>query len=290
MFVKYQTYTIISVGTTDFTAIGASANNVGVTFVATGAGSGTGTAKTTAANWTIPFVTGATYFITSVGTTDFTLIGAANNNVGTGFVATGPGTGTGTALTSNFKNDANTGFYSAVAVWTQIAWDTQDPGVSSPFTDFSLLPAPIFGQPGYGFLLTPFVTNCVNLTVAPFQCASNVVGAINARPNASFTGTNVPITASFRYNQGGNPDKLPVVPPAAPVVGSNWTVWDIGGSDQGVWTYDGTGSGPPVGYTQGTPYVYNPGLINTGAALGAQAPIATHDGNAWSNPPNVGAY
>jgi hypothetical protein len=39
-----QTYTIISHGTTDFTAIGAFDNNVGTTFTATGAGSGSGVA------------------------------------------------------------------------------------------------------------------------------------------------------------------------------------------------------------------------------------------------------
>jgi len=39
---------------------------------------------------------GRDYTIVSVGTTDFTLIGASNNNVGTKFTATGPGTGTGT--------------------------------------------------------------------------------------------------------------------------------------------------------------------------------------------------
>lgn len=38
------TYVILTVGTTDFTLIGAASNTVGVTFVATGAGSGTGTA------------------------------------------------------------------------------------------------------------------------------------------------------------------------------------------------------------------------------------------------------
>ncbi len=43
-FVTGTTYTIISVGSTDFTAIGASANTVGVVFTATGAGSGTGVA------------------------------------------------------------------------------------------------------------------------------------------------------------------------------------------------------------------------------------------------------
>ena len=43
-FVNGTIYVITAVGTTDFTAIGASANTVGVVFTATGAGSGTGSA------------------------------------------------------------------------------------------------------------------------------------------------------------------------------------------------------------------------------------------------------
>ena len=43
------------------------------------------------------FAVGTTYDIMTVGTTDFTLVGAADNNVGTTFVATGAGAGTGTA-------------------------------------------------------------------------------------------------------------------------------------------------------------------------------------------------
>lgn len=43
-FVVGQTYTIATVGTTNYTLIGASANTVGVTFTATGVGAGTGTA------------------------------------------------------------------------------------------------------------------------------------------------------------------------------------------------------------------------------------------------------
>ena len=43
------------------------------------------------------FVIGHTYSITTVGTTDFTLIGAASNTVGVWFTATGVGAGTGTA-------------------------------------------------------------------------------------------------------------------------------------------------------------------------------------------------
>ena len=44
-FVTGQTYTILSVGDTSFTGIGASANTVGTVFTATGVGSGTGTAS-----------------------------------------------------------------------------------------------------------------------------------------------------------------------------------------------------------------------------------------------------
>jgi len=44
-FIVGSTYTIFIVGTTDFTAIGASSNTVGVTFTATGVGSGTGKAQ-----------------------------------------------------------------------------------------------------------------------------------------------------------------------------------------------------------------------------------------------------
>lgn len=47
-FVVDYTYTILTVGTTDFTLIGASANTVGIVFVATGVGAGTGTATVSA--------------------------------------------------------------------------------------------------------------------------------------------------------------------------------------------------------------------------------------------------
>jgi hypothetical protein len=43
------------------------------------------------------FAIGTTYVITSIGSTNFTLIGAASNTVGITFTATGAGTGTGTA-------------------------------------------------------------------------------------------------------------------------------------------------------------------------------------------------
>ena len=140
-FVIGNVYIINSIGTTDFTLIGASSNTIGLEFVATGVGTGTGTALnnifvatgigsgtgtsleslftasgagtgtgtaaigfdggviTTAGSFTI----GATYEILTVGTTNFTLIGSVDNNVGTMFTATGVGTGTGTAGTGLYS-------------------------------------------------------------------------------------------------------------------------------------------------------------------------------------------
>ena len=52
---------------------------------------------------------GSQYKIQSVGTTDFTAIGASSNAVGVVFIATGPGTGTGTAVdqVNLYINDRN---------------------------------------------------------------------------------------------------------------------------------------------------------------------------------------
>ena len=53
-----------------------------------------GTPATTATN----FVANKTYQIATIGTTDFTLVGAASNTPGISFIATGPGVGDGTAI------------------------------------------------------------------------------------------------------------------------------------------------------------------------------------------------
>jgi hypothetical protein len=53
------------------------------------------------------FVIGASYTITSVGTTSFTAIGASANTVGVSFVATGVGTGTGTATLNTFSTGSS---------------------------------------------------------------------------------------------------------------------------------------------------------------------------------------
>jgi len=52
------------------------------------------------------FIVGRRYKIVTVGTTNYTLIGAASNTVGVIFTATGAGSGTGTALLTPLKNQA----------------------------------------------------------------------------------------------------------------------------------------------------------------------------------------
>lgn len=54
-------------------------------------------------------IVGTSYTISFVGTSNFTLVGASSNVVGTVFTATGPGTGTGTASTYYYAGPFNVG-------------------------------------------------------------------------------------------------------------------------------------------------------------------------------------
>jgi hypothetical protein len=55
------------------------------------------------------FVVNTIYTIATIGTTDFTLIGAASNTVGVIFAATGVGAGSGTATTGTLNSILSTG-------------------------------------------------------------------------------------------------------------------------------------------------------------------------------------
>ena len=89
-------YQILSIGTTDFTTLGATNNYVGAIFTALSTGTGTGTVTEyntiVTAGYLIP---GVTYQIKSIGNSDFTGNGALTNHVGTIFTANSVGAGTG---------------------------------------------------------------------------------------------------------------------------------------------------------------------------------------------------
>lgn len=74
------------------------------------------------------FVTGITYTIATIGSTDFTLIGASANTVGVQFVATGAGTGTGTATTPNTSGASQRipGLFIKVGAVYKRAFSTRD--------------------------------------------------------------------------------------------------------------------------------------------------------------------
>lgn len=77
-FVIGVTYTITSVGNTNFTAIGATSNSVGTTFIATGVGSGTGTATGPVL---APILPSDARILSITGNTTLTLVVDWSNNV-----------------------------------------------------------------------------------------------------------------------------------------------------------------------------------------------------------------
>jgi hypothetical protein len=141
-FVTGTEYKIKSIGTTDFTLIGAINNLVGTVFTATDAGIGSGIALeqvlTPIASigvgpyLTEPTVTVAStaivadreYTILTPNDTDFTTIGAANSNVGTTFIASGPGTGTGTVSFNNITAGNASGIAGLVTLATPLLLNT----------------------------------------------------------------------------------------------------------------------------------------------------------------------
>ena len=66
---------------------------------------GSATSTVTAGSFSV----GTIYTIATIGTTDFTLIGAASNTVGVIFTATGAGSGSGTATTGTLNSILSTG-------------------------------------------------------------------------------------------------------------------------------------------------------------------------------------
>ena len=104
-FIVGQQYKIVSVGTTDFTAIGASANTVGTLFTASGVGAGTGTASigwvafrdiTVTVGGIPTALMNNTFQITYVDANTYTI--KTNGNTGT-FLATSTTSGVGGSVT-----------------------------------------------------------------------------------------------------------------------------------------------------------------------------------------------
>jgi hypothetical protein len=122
-FVPGTVYKIATIGSTDFTLLGAPNNNVGTVFTANATGNVSANA----------LVSGKQYTITSVGSTNFIPVGASVNNVGTFFTAVSYTTGTGTAvqgtgtatsaltfMQANVSTSSSSGFLQTAGVTQQI--------------------------------------------------------------------------------------------------------------------------------------------------------------------------
>jgi hypothetical protein len=131
-------YQILTLGTTDYTLIGASSNAIGVRFTATGVGSGTGTAAAIPTNLTVPtgtvangvpgttltgLATATTYYVwvrSSCGSGDFSPWSPSyitfTTPLATSYCV--PSATTGTSYISNFKT---TGGYSNINNFTSYA-------------------------------------------------------------------------------------------------------------------------------------------------------------------------
>jgi len=212
------TYVIASAGNTNFTAVGAANNNVGTSFVATGTGSGNGTAYIsgptlssvipaptggTTPNFGAPIINssgvitgftypttiatalnaGSTYTISAPGNTNFVLIGAANNNAGTVFTATGAGA----AGTTGTVTTPGSGYTAAPLVTITSSINTQAPIVlpttlTNGVPTVNLSSAPTFptvvttGQTAIGFTAAP--TGGTTATVSPLNISTNSSGQI----------------------------------------------------------------------------------------------------------------
>lgn len=191
-FVVGQSYLITFIGTTDFISIGASANTTGVVFTATGIGAGTGTATSVVKATAGSFIVGQPYTILTVGTTDFTLIGAASNTIGVVFSATGTGTGTGTAYSAVVLTNNVTYYVKTIANATAFSVSSSFGGSNIALTDatgsMSVNFGNVFGGVQYG--TTYYIKEVVDSTT--FTISSSPGDATFALTSAtgSMTATN----------------------------------------------------------------------------------------------------
>jgi hypothetical protein len=168
------------------------------------------------------FVVGAQYQITTVGTTDFTLIGASSNTVGVIFTATGIGSGTGDALFANDGGIDTTGqvyFVGTIVSSTQFTIVDQFNNVITLTTSSSVVVGYMGGTPA--IRVTTGINNYftqnelvrldgivgatqLNNNVYYVHVITNKVFDLYLQPyNPALTAVNYPVTYSSTYISGG---------------------------------------------------------------------------------------
>ena len=195
---------------------------------------------------------------------------------------------------------ARTGVFEGLTAWsTGLDWRSNMPKVSPLFMDYHPLnppappPAPGAAIVGNGADYSPCIQNSFPATG---DCAPGSSGIINFRPNPAFVPINPPAIAGsvraarcLQVTRTANPSyrwcfARTVNAQRGDVYRTESADGRGGASLPGVYRFGGQV------WTYVSTYNVKTGIIGAGANLGAQAPIANHDGVGWTDPPNIGAY
>jgi len=222
-------------------------------------------AADTSANTTAgSFVVAETYQIVSVGTTDFTLIGAASNTVGVIFNATGAGTGTGTAKLVGVPSYQTTAGNSVVTVYLD------NHGLSVGGSFYVGLSTVIGGLTLFGLYVVTKVINAGTFQIAATNTATSTAGptAMNSGnvnsvfyiaigPSSTSTGYGVGGYGTGGYGIGSTQPQVP----GAPITATDWTL-------------DNFGSYLVACPAGGAIYYYDPnGQLQNAQFIGGSAPV-----------------
>ena len=186
-------YVVLTLGTSDFTIAGAAANVLGAVFTATKAATGTGTVVPATIDVNVPataLVVGQKYIILIIGTTDFTLYGAASNTVGLVFTASVVGLGTGVVI-----NNSATGLLTYTQNGIVAVTETATNRHSNDNVEILKTAGPV---PSGSYVVNFPLTAATALVVSTQYVINSVgtsdfqlVGAINNEVGTSFAATGV---------------------------------------------------------------------------------------------------
>ena len=211
------------------------------------------------------FVVGKTYQIVSVGTTDFTLIGASANTVGVIFNATGVGTGTGTAklvgvyaFQTTSSSSIVTGYFDNHGYSVGSAFDIGVPITLGGITLsglYTVISTPTANT--FTFAASTLATSSVGPTAINSGNAQSVY-YIGVGPQALLTGFGV-----GGYGVGGFGVGVGITQPGTPITATDWTL-------------DNFGSYLVACPAGGAIYYYDPnGQLQNAQYVGGNAPLVS---------------
>jgi hypothetical protein len=195
--------------------------------------------------------------------------------------------------TASYGTSNAFGSYVGLNAWSATDFRSEVSGVSPLFIGYSPLSPPAFPNPGFGQSEFSQFATCYQGSIAPIQQCPATAGSLNFRPNSSFSGStfSLPLSVS-RANllPSGEPNGTLVIVSNISTIFAACTPPTVpAGSAPGATCPTTIQAGVTSDYSLvGT--TFNPGILGAGTNLGAQMPIADHDGKPWNSTPAIGAY